>query len=242
VAGRDVLIVGAAGGLGAALADVYEKEGWRVRRVDRAAGDLSDPVAVARLGDDLVATGGSLDVTIFAAGAAEAGYVDETEPGAIRRALEVNFLAPVTLFHTIATRTRCRRFVFVLSGAADVLIPGLAPYALAKRALRDYLHVRRLERSFLDCHVLEVRPGAIATRFDDKTRVHGTLRLPRTRRRRAARDVAERIYAAQTAGARRLDLSAWPGLVGRMQSLAPSLVSWLIRRHPALKRQGTGGP
>lgn len=239
MAGRDVLIVGASGGLGAALADVYETQGWRARRIDRTAGDLVDPGAVERLGDELVATSGSLDVTIFAAGMSEAGYVDETDADAIRRALEVNFLAPVTLFRTLATRTPCRRFVFVLSGAADLLVPGLAPYALAKRALRDYLHVRRLERSFPDCRVLEVRPGAVATGFDDRTRVHGTFLLPRTRRRRSAHDVAARIYAAERAGATRLTLTALPGVLGRLQALAPSALRWLMQRHPALKRPGS---
>lgn len=234
---RDVLVVGASGGLGSALAEVYAARGWRVRRVDRQAGDLADPAAVRRLADELSRERGSLEVCIFAAGMSEAGYVDELDPDALRRTLEVNFLAPVTLFHALATATPCRRFVFILSGAADVALPGLAPYTLAKRALRDYLDVRALERSFPDCRVLEVRPGAIATAFDDRTRVHGRFALPRTARRRSARDVAERIYAAERAGASRLTLSALPGILGRAQSLAPAVFRWLIRRHPRWKRR-----
>lgn len=234
---REVLIVGASGGLGRALADVYGEHGWRVRPVDRSICDLSDPAAVERLAADLGRSGGALEVSIFAAGTSEAGYVDEMEPAAFRRCLEVNFLAPVALFEAIATNTPCRRFVFVLSGAADFLIPGLGPYALAKRALRDYLHVRALERSFPDCLVLAVRPGAIATSFDEKTRVHGRFRLPRLSRRRSPRDVARRIYDAERAG-RALRLSPVPTVLGWMQSLAPAALAWMIRRHPKLRRPG----
>lgn len=233
---RDVLVLGASGGLGAALAEVYAARGFRVRRVDRQAGDLSDPAAVRHLAAELSRASGPPEVCIFAAGMSEVGYVDEMDPDALRRALEVNFLAPVTLFHALATATACRRFVFVLSGAADVVLPGLAPYTISKRALRDYLDVRALERSFPDCRVLEVRPGAIATAFDDRTRVHGRFVLPRTARRRSARDVAERIYAAERAGARRLTLSALPGILGRAQSLVPALFRALIRRHPRWRR------
>jgi short-subunit dehydrogenase len=230
-----VVIVGASGGLGSALADVYAEHGFKVRRVDRRAADLADPPAVRRLAAELVGAGGAPDVCIFAAGASEAGYLDEAPPEAFRRSLEVNFLAPVTLFHALATTTACRRFVFVLSGAADVLMPGLAPYALAKRALRDFLDVRALERSFPGRHVLAVRPGAIQTPFDDRTRVHGTFVLPRTARRRSARDVAERIFAAERAGSRRLTLGTLPEVLGRVQALAPGLFGRLMRRHPRFR-------
>ena len=230
-----VVIIGAQGGLGSALAEVYGDRGWRVRGIGRKDGDLADPAEVRRLAAE-IARDDALDLVIFAAGTSEAGYVDEVDADAFRRCLEVNFLAPITLFRAIASATRCRRFVFVLSGLGDVLVPGFSPYALAKRALRDYLEVRALERSFPGCYVLEVRPGPIATAFDDKTRVHGDFRLPRQARCRSARDVAERVYAAERAGRRRLCLSRLPSLLGRLQSTVPAALGWLIRRHPSFRR------
>jgi len=234
----EVVIIGAEGGLGSALADTYGDHGWRVRRIGRKDGDLADPAEVRRLAAEIARPENAPDLVIFSAGTSEAGYVEDLDADSFRRCLEVNFLAPVTLFRAIASATRCRRFVFVLSGLGDVLVPGFSPYALAKRALRDYLHVRELERSFPGCYVLEVRPGPIATGFDDKTRVHGEFRLPRQARRRSARDVAERIYTAERAGRRRLGLSAVPSLLGRVQATAPAVFAWVIRRHPSFRRGG----
>ncbi len=226
-----VLIVGASGGLGQALADVYRERGWAVQAVTRDRCDLADPVAVARLASELAESGRRLDLCVFPAGVSEAGYADEVEPAAFRRCLEVNFLAPLTLMSALATSTACRRFVFILSGAADLLVPGLAPYALSKRALRDLVEIARLEGSFPDCRVLTVWPGAVETDFNRKTRIHGTYRLPAGAAAKSPRHVAERIYRAEQAGRTRLVLWPLPILIGRLQALAPALIDPLIRWH-----------
>jgi short-subunit dehydrogenase len=234
---RHVAIVGARGGLGRALADVYGERGWTVRAVTRDQCDLADPAAVARLATELAGSGRPLDLCVLPAGVSEAGYIDEVPAAAFRRCLEVNFLAPVTLLRALATAAGCRRFVFVLSGAAESLVPGLAPYALSKRALRDYVEIARLEGSFPACRILTVWPGAMATEFDRRTRVHGTYRVLPNPRPRSPRYVAERIYRAEEAGRTRLVLSPLPIVVGRLQALAPTLVDGLIRRLPGLGRR-----
>jgi hypothetical protein len=81
-----------------------------------------------------------------------------------------------------------------------------------------------------------VYPGAIATDFTRKTRVHGSYR-PFTRTKvRSATYVAERIYAAQQSGRDRLVLSPIPRLLGWLQAMVPGVIRWLIQRHPALRR------
>lgn len=231
------LIVGARGGLGQALVEQYRGRGWTVETVDRDACDLADPAAVTKLARDLSASGGGLDLCVMAAGTADAGYLDEVPPEAFRRCLEVNFLAPITILSALATSAACRRFVLVLSGAADLLVPGLAPYSLSKRPLRDWIDVVRLEGSFRDCWILPVWPGAIETEFTRKIRIHGVYRLPRGTRPRPPREVAERIYRAERAGRTCLVLSPVPRLLGRLQALAPGVVRQLIRWHPGLRRR-----
>ncbi len=231
-----VLIIGARSGLGQALADVYGEHGWTVDTVNRDTCDLSNQEAVLRLAERLRSSAEWPDVCVFTAGISEAGYADELDDRAFRHCFEVNFFAPVVLFRAVATGPApCRRFVFVLSGAADLLLPGLGPYALSKRALRDYLRLIELEGSFPNCLLVTVRPGAMATRFDEKTRVHGRYQLVTGSRPRLVREVAERVYAAERAGRTRLTLSLLPGVLGWLQNIAPAPMRWIARL--ALRRR-----
>ncbi len=228
------MVVGARGGLGAALTQKYRTRQREVLTLDRAQCDLTDPAAVERTAAGWATP---LSLCVFSAGASEVGYVDQLDTAAFRRCLEVNFLAPATLMRAWAGRALCRRFVFILSGAADILVPGLGPYALAKRALRDYLYLLRLERSLDGVYLLEVWPGPMETPFDDKARVHGDFVLPRTPRRRSPDDVADEIVRAEEAGRTEVMLSPVPRLLGRVQSVLPQPVAWLIQRHPKLRRR-----
>jgi NAD(P)-dependent dehydrogenase (short-subunit alcohol dehydrogenase family) len=228
-----VLVVGARSGLGAALTQLYRERSRTVLTLDRDRCDLGDAGAVARVAGEWTTP---LALCLFCAGSAEFGYVDSLDASALRRSLEVNFLGPVALFSAWAGRGLCRRFVFVLSGTADLLLPGLGPYALAKRALRDYLYLLRAEASWPDVHVLEVWPGAMETPFDDKARVHGRFQPPRRRSRRAPEEVARRIVRAEETGRDRLMLSPLPRWLGRVQATAPDLAARLMRAHPRLRR------
>lgn len=229
-----VLVTGSSAGLGAALAAAYRAKGWEVQGLSRRDPvwpcDLADPAQVARLVSDPGKLSG-FDLAVFAAGTSEVGLLEDLPPEAFRRCLEVNFLAPITLFRALAAAPRpCRRFVFVLSGAAEVLAPGLSPYAVGKRALKDYLAFRGLERAYPDVRILCVWPGPMATGFDAATRVHGNWRLRSASSPRSPEEVARRVLEAEEAGRRRLVLSPLACLVGRLQSLAPGLIGALMRR------------
>lgn len=99
-----VLIVAPTSGLGKALAELYKEYGWSVQAVNQDTCGLSDPTAVAKLAADPGLLDSGFELCIFSAGMSEAGYIDELDPHAFRRCLEVNFLAPMTLFYALATR------------------------------------------------------------------------------------------------------------------------------------------
>lgn len=251
------LVVGGGSGLGLALARALLARGWSVRIVCRTAEsagalertlpagrwkasvcDLSDAAAVERLCRDPWIASEAVDLCILAAGRSEAGYADDLPTDAFRRCMEVNFLSPVALLSALSRAERpCRRFVLILSGACGLLVPGLAPYALSKRMLRDYLYFLEMERSFPGCRILSVWPGKLATRFDEKTVLHGTFRLPKIgRRERLPEEVAERILCAEAEGRRRLSLAPLPLLLGKLQTLAPKIARRLLGLHPAFRR------
>ena len=225
-----ILIIGASGGLGQALVAVYREAEFDVVTLNREDCDLSDPAAVARTATDENFLNVDYDVCVFAAATSDAGYVDALDHDALRRSMEVNFHAQVALFRGLASATPgCRRFVFVLSGAADLLVSGMLAYAQSKRALRDYLYVAEMEKSFAGCRILTVSPGAMDTDLNRKTRIHGEFKLPRGMPPRAPQWVAKRIFQAERAGKKRLNLAPVPTTLGRLQALAPRLTLPLIR-------------
>jgi NAD(P)-dependent dehydrogenase (short-subunit alcohol dehydrogenase family) len=137
-----VLILGASGGLGRSLEALYKEKKWQTSALNRRDCDLSDERAVDLAIQSSADLKSPPDLCIFASGACEAGYLDELGQDSIRKSMTVNFLSPVRTFQHLASGPHpCPSFIFVLSGVADFLIPGLAPYALSKRALRDYLAV-----------------------------------------------------------------------------------------------------
>jgi NAD(P)-dependent dehydrogenase (short-subunit alcohol dehydrogenase family) len=232
-----VLIIGAQGGLGRALAEVYGKAGFEIASLGREECDLSVPEAVARLAADRDFLEAGYDLCVFTAAISEGGYADVLDGDALRRCMEVNFLSEVTLFTALASApSGCRRFVFVGSGAADVLLPGLLPYSLSKRALRDYLYVADMEKSFPDCYILMVSPGSMDTGFDRKAKLHGTYALPRGMPARPPQWVAKRIFEAERHGKARLNLAPLPTILGWFQRLAPRLTLPVIRRLSRLAR------
>ena len=193
------VVLGASGGLGSAVADVFEKNGWIVTRVTRAECDLASPEAVKRW---LAGVGEqTIDLCICCAGISEVGRLDHLPVEAFRHCFEVNFFAPLAILLGLSRRSPqpCKSFVVVHSGTAHLLLPELAPYSLSKRALRDILYVRRLEGSLAEVAVLEVWPGPMATPFNDKTVKHADVHLPAPQRPRPPDVVARAIYRAVTA-------------------------------------------
>jgi short-subunit dehydrogenase len=230
-------IFGAGGGLGKALTRLYESKHWVVHSVIRSDCDLGDQKALDDFLKHLVVSGQIPDLCIFSAGTSEVGYADEVDPEAYRHTLNVNFHAPVRILMTLAkSNPACKRFVFILSGAADLLVPGMSPYALSKRAFRDYLSCLKLERSFPDVSILAVWPGAIATEFNAKTKTHGSFRLPSGNQAKDPEEVAQRIFDALEEGRRALVLSKRVRLAGYLQALAPWGAALLFRLCPAFKR------
>lgn len=225
-----ILIFGSSSGLGLAAAQLFSKQGWQVISINRAQCDLASPESVKAYVQSPQLQEGKFDLCLFAAGMGEMGYLDELGDGALERSMAVNFHAPVTLFKHLASRSNpCTRFIFVLSGTADLLFPGLAPYALSKRALRDYLTILKAEGSFAHCHFLAVNPGSMNTPFNKKALIHGQLRLPANVGKRTADEVAEKIFQAVQNQRTCLNLSPLPYVLGKVQALFPLLISYLLR-------------
>lgn len=175
---RLVVITGATGGVGSALAHVFADDrlvlvGRDPDRLAALAGrfpgsrtvavDLADPAAVGPAVTAVLAPAESVDVLVHNAGVAPRGPVAEADAGVWSSALAVNTVTPAVLTAALLPRLRAARghVVFVGSGQSLGASPGFGAYAASKFALRALADALRGEEP--DIRVTSLYPGRIAT-------------------------------------------------------------------------------
>lgn len=188
-AGKVVVITGAAGGLGRALARSFAAAGARIAALDRDAPgaeafaaelrqegrqalglacDVSDAAACERALAAVLAAFGRIDVLVNNAGISHRSAYRRTDPAVIRRVMEVNFFGAVHCTHAaLPALCAAQGLIIVISSVA-----GFAPliartgYAAAKHALHGFFDSLRTELADDGVGVLIVCPSFIATGID----------------------------------------------------------------------------
>lgn len=166
------MITGAAGGLGAAIADALAPThtlllaGRPSDRLDALAERLGAPTWPLDLTDlDSIEAGAEvlteLDVLIHNAGVAFPGRVAESDVDEWRATFEVNVLGAVALTLALLPALRSARgqVIFINSGAGQNVSAGLASYSASKFALRAFADSLRVDEPAL--RVTSVHPGRI---------------------------------------------------------------------------------
>ncbi|MET0985916.1 MAG: SDR family NAD(P)-dependent oxidoreductase [Steroidobacteraceae bacterium] len=181
---RTVLIVGAAGGVGMALAKVLSARGYNVvgtvlddteaeavraavpdigwlTTVDLSNADNLLP-ALAPLRDDQSIE--LVGVTVCAA-ISPYGPLETTPLAGLRRTIEINTVADVAVYQACMPMLRKTkgRFVFIVSNAGRFAIPFIGHYVASKFALEGLGDVMRREASKWDVPVILIEPGGIKT-------------------------------------------------------------------------------
>lgn len=168
------LITGAAGGIGAAIAEALAPthtlvlSGRPSARLDALAErlgattwplDLTD-IAEIENGAEVF---GELDVLVHNAGVAYPGRVAESTPEQWRSIFDVNVTGAVALTLALLPALRAARgqVVFVNSGSGLNVSPGLAAYSASKFALRAFADSLRADEPLL--RVTSIHPGRVDT-------------------------------------------------------------------------------
>jgi short-subunit dehydrogenase len=241
--GARVLLTGATGGLGQAIARALHARGAQLtltgRRVDvleplarelgaRAiASDLSVPDAPERL----LADAGEVDVLVANAGLPGSGRLTSFSEEQIDRALTVNLRAPMLLAHGLADAMVARgsgHLLFMSSLAGKAGAPGNSVYAATKFGLRGFALALREDLAPKGVGVSVILPGFIS---DAGMFAESGAKLPGYVGTKRPEDVANAVVKAIEHNRAELDVAPLPLRAGTLlASLAPGPIGAIQRR------------
>lgn len=176
ISGSTVLLTGATGGIGHAIARSLGARGAKLiltgRRSEVLEGlaaelgaralsvDLSSRAELQRL----IGEAGDVDILIANAALPAAGTLDSFSLEEIDRAIEVNLRAPIVLAHELAPAMVARgrgQLVFISSLSGKASTPGTALYNASKFGLRGFAGALRADLRASGVGVSTVFPGFI---------------------------------------------------------------------------------
>jgi uncharacterized protein len=243
ISGSSVLLTGASGGLGQAIARALRQRGANLlltgRRVDvleplaseldaRAlAVDLAAPAEVERL----VGEAGDVDILVANAALPASGTLSSFTVEEIDRALAVNLRAPIVLAHELAPAMVERgrgHLLFMSSLSGKAATPGTSLYNATKYGLRGFASALRADLRARGVGVSAVFPGFIR---DAGMFAEADVKLPPGVGTRSPEHVAQAVLAAIERNRAEVDVAPLPLRVSAaFAGLAPELAAALARR------------
>jgi NAD(P)-dependent dehydrogenase (short-subunit alcohol dehydrogenase family) len=200
--GKRVLVTGAAGGIGRAVALRLAAEGAELYLTDvnadglvetvgaaTASGatvaehralDIADYDAVAQFAADIHSRHPAMDVVLNIAGISAWGTVDTLTHQHWRSMVDVNLMGPIHVIETfvpaMVSARRGGRLVNVSSAAGIVALPWHAAYSASKYGLRGVSEVLRFDLARHRIGVSVVVPGAVDTPLVQTVQIAGINR------------------------------------------------------------------
>ncbi|WP_298668080.1 SDR family NAD(P)-dependent oxidoreductase [uncultured Sphingomonas sp.] len=182
LAGRRIIVTGAAAGMGRAIVERFTAEGARIAAIDidatglagigdaRQALDITDIKGLAKAVDTLADVLGGLDGVVNAAGILRTARVEDTDESLWRRINDVNLMAPAQLCRFAVSHLRRAGGGTIVNVAS---LGGLRPnatmsaYAASKGGLIAFTKVLAAELAIDNIRANALCPGFIATAMTD---------------------------------------------------------------------------
>ncbi len=201
----NVILWGASGGIGRALAQKLAADGYTIAAISRHPGqtsaftpyniailDVANPAQVRAAANQAAAITNAFDLFIYAAGDITSQNVVQMTPETWKRILDANLTgAFLTAQASLPLLSPEARLVFIGAVHERLRLPGLSAYAAAKAGLEAFAESLRKEARR---KVLVVRPGAVNTPFWGKV----PFSMPKNALSPAA--LADQILAAVAEG------------------------------------------
>ncbi|MEN8235667.1 MAG: SDR family oxidoreductase [Actinomycetota bacterium] len=251
--GAVVLVTGAAGGLGLAIAQRFARDGARIALLDVDADrlgaaaetspdalavvcDLTDPVACTDAVADVVERFGGLDVLVNNAGMTHRSAFADTDPAVIRRVMEINYLGSVNItkaaLPSLVERKGAIAVITSVAGFAPVL--GRTGYVGSKHALHGLFDTLRSELRGTGVDVTIVSPTFVSTSMQDRA-LGGDGSVTDHPQSRVGKQVtpgavADRIYRAIERRKRSVTIGAMGRIARVMVAATPGLYERMMAR------------
>lgn len=184
---RKALVTGASSGIGRETVRKLAQEGFQViasarrkERLDELAKenqnissrpvDLSDPQQLEKFCQELSALSEPIAILINNAGFAIRGAIEDVSLASIRSLFEVNLFALIKITQACLPgmrRLRQGTIVNLSSVVGKFPFPTSGPYAATKHAVEAISDALRMEVRPFGIRVVTIRPGVIATEFND---------------------------------------------------------------------------
>lgn len=180
---KNILVIGAAGGIGLAVTRQLAAAGHSVTAtvMDQAQADqvraevpgvaatvvlgLDDPAAAGAHVQAIVAAMGTVDQVAVCAAIGPIGPAELTPLAEYARTLNINFLSNVAIFQAVipALRQTKGRLLLISSMSGKVPLPFIAAYTASKHALEGWADVVRQEVAGDGVQVILIEPGGVRT-------------------------------------------------------------------------------
>jgi NAD(P)-dependent dehydrogenase (short-subunit alcohol dehydrogenase family) len=175
----DVIVVGACGGIGAAVTSALRSRDYRVVGIDiretaptssfeqglwRIAADIGSEAGIGAAAALLARASLSPKAIVWAAGSFERGTVSTTDEASWHTTLQMHLIAPAMFIRAALTLfIPPWRVVLMGSIAAQHALGGQAAYAAAKAGLESLARSLRAEAGSSGIHATLLRAGAVST-------------------------------------------------------------------------------
>ena len=246
ISGSTILITGASGGIGGAIARQLAQRGATLILVNRdgdklaafaaeleaaggklipLAGDLAQPGEPARIVQDALAQAGSIDILINCAGVQNFGFFAEESAADTATLFQINTVAPIALTNAVLPhmlKAGKGQIVNLGSIFGSIGFPCFATYSASKFALRGFSEALRRELAGTGIGVTYVAPRFTKTAFNRSavTRMADALKMNQDE----PESVAASVIATIERDGRERYLG-WPEkLFVRINSILPRLV------------------
>ncbi|HTA14594.1 MAG TPA: SDR family NAD(P)-dependent oxidoreductase [Solirubrobacteraceae bacterium] len=243
ISGSTVLLTGATGGIGQAIARTLSMRGAQLVLTGRRA-DVLEPLA-SELGaraivvdlsdaaevDRLLAEAGELDILVANAALPASGVLDSFTIDEIDRALDVNLRVPIAMAHALAPAMVARgrgHLLFMSSLSGKAATAGSSIYNATKFGLRGFAMAMRAELHGTGVGVSGVFPGFIS---EAGMFAEADVKLPAGVGTRRPQDVADAVVRAIERNRGELDVAPLSLRLGSAFSgIAPEVSASFARR------------